>query len=477
MDISTLNIKELHELYINKETTVNEVVSLYMGNIIKNNEKINAYLEIFSDVADYVKLAQEKIDNGTATFLTGVPIAIKDNMLFMGHIASAGSKMLENYVAPYTSPVIQELLNQGAIILGRTNMDEFAMGSSTESSSFGNTLNPLDITRVPGGSSGGSAAAVSMYGALVSLGSDTGGSIRQPAAYCGLVGLKPTYGTVSRYGLIAMASSFDQIGPLAKNIDDAEILYNALSIPDSMDQTLVPIIKRNEYKKEFKKIIGIPRDFIKDGVDPEIMDAFNKTVSGLKDMGYEIVDIKLPLTPLSLAVYYVIQPAEVSSNLGRFDGLRFGFHPDDANLNLNDYYEKVRTGGFGLEVRRRCILGAFILSHGYYDAYYNKAIALQKAIKNEFINAFKDVDIIMLPTAPGLPFKFGEKSDSPLAMYLEDLFTAPGNIAGIPGITVPVRYNKDSLPVGVQAYASHFNEEHLFTIGRDIENLNNKNNE
>jgi aspartyl-tRNA(Asn)/glutamyl-tRNA(Gln) amidotransferase subunit A len=472
IDLNTLSIKALHELYINKKISVAEVVDLYIKNIEEKNKDINAYVEVFTDLDEYIKIAQDKINNGTATFLTGVPIAIKDNMLFKDHIASAGSNMLKNYIASYSSPVVAELVQQGVIILGRTNMDEFAMGSSTETSYYGNTLNPLDITRVPGGSSGGSAAAVAGDMALVSLGSDTGGSIRQPAAFCNLVGMKPTYGTVSRYGLIAMASSLDQIGPMAKTVDDAEILFNALCIPDDHDNTLVLASKRNQYKKEFKKRIGIPRDFIKQGLDQIVESGFEKTLKGLENMGYEIVDISLPLTPLSLAVYYVIQPAEVSSNLGRFDGLRFGYHPENVINDLNEYYKNVRTNGFGNEVKNRCILGAFILSHGYYDAYYRKAITLQNAIKQEFINAFKNIDIILLPTTPGLPFKFGEKSNDPLAMYLEDLFTAPGNIAGIPGISVPMNVDGSKLPIGIQAYAGHFNDEHLFIIGRDIEKIN-----
>ncbi len=470
IDLSTLNIKKLDELYINKDVSVCEVVSAYLDVIAKRDPEIHAYLEVFNDTDTYVAIAQEKINAGTATFLTGVPFAIKDNMLWQGHIASAGSKMLATYVASYTNPIIAELLAQGAIILGRTNMDEFAMGSSTENSVDGPTKNPLNTDLVPGGSSGGSAAAVAMHGALVSLGSDTGGSIRQPAAFCGLVGMKPTYGTVSRYGLIAMASSLDQIGPFGKTVDDVEIVFNALCIPDTHDSTLVPAAKRNEYKKEFKKRIGIPRSFIQEGVDPITLGAFEKTVEGLTKMGYEVVDIELPLTPLSLAVYYVLMPAEVSSNLARFDGLRYGFHTDPLAKDLHDAYLNSRTDGFGLETRRRSILGAFILSHGYYDAYYTKALKLQKAIRHEFVRAFRDVDIILLPTTPGMPFKFGEKTDSPLAMYLEDLFTAPGNIAGIPGISIPVP--TETLPVGVQAYAAHFNEEHLFTIGRDIEKLN-----
>lgn len=474
LNLNTLNIKDLHKLYINKEITVAEVVDLYLKNIEEKNKDINAYVEVFTDLDEYINTAQNKIDSNQSTLMTGVPIAIKDNMLYKGHIASASSNMLKNYVASYSSPVVEELINQGAVILGRTNMDEFAMGSSTETSYYGKTLNPLDESRVPGGSSGGSVASVASNMALVSLGSDTGGSIRQPAAFCGLVGMKPTYGTVSRYGLIAMASSFDQIGPITKTVDDNEILFNTLCAFDKYDATIIPQSKRLSYKKEFKKTIGIPQDFIKSGLDPIVKQGFEETVKGLKDMGYNIVDIELPLTPLSLAVYYIIQPAEVSSNLGRFDGLRFGYHPENVINDLNKHYEDVRTNGFGKEVKNRCILGAFILSHGYYDAYYGKAMALKRAIKNEFIKAFNDVDIILLPTTPALPFKFGEKSNDPLAMYLEDLFTAPGNITGAPGISVPVNVSGSNLPVGIQAYASHFNEEHLFIIGRDIEKLNNK---
>lgn len=466
-DIDTLSIRDLHELYVTGKVTVAEAIAAFRARIDDRNPEIHAYLEVFDDIDEQVKAAQEKIDRGQATLLTGVPIAIKDNMLWKGHKASAGSKMLEDYVAPYSSPAVENLVKEGAIIMGRTNMDEFAMGSSTENSAYGPTKNPLDPTRVPGGSSGGSAAAVAMGGALASLGSDTGGSIRQPAAFCNIVGLKPTYGTVTRYGLIAMASSLDQIGPFAKTVADAEIVFNAIQSPDRHDATLATAEKKEAALRPQGKRLGVPRDFIKEGVDAEVSRAFEASLEILKKEGYEIENIDLPLTPLSLAVYYILMPAEVSSNLGRFDGIRFGYHPANFSGTLGQWYPKVRTEGFGKEARRRSILGAFILSHGYYDAYYNKALAIQGAIQREFEAAFDRVDAIVLPTTPSVPFKFGERSDSPLSMYLADLFTAPANIAGLPAISIPAR--ADGLPVGIQIIAPNFNEELLFSISKDIE--------
>ncbi len=473
IDIDNLTVKKLHELYINKELSVSEVIDAYKNRIQEKNPELNAFLEVYSDIEQYVKIAQEKIDNGSATFLTGVPIAIKDNLLWKGHNVSAASKILQGYVAEYSSPVVESILREGAVIMGRTNMDEFAMGASTENSAFGPTKNPIDVSRVPGGSSGGSAAAVAAGMVLCAIGSDTGGSIRQPAAFCNVVGMKPTYGTVSRYGLIAMSSSLDQIGPFAKNVTDAEILFNALNDIDPHDSTLVPLLKRESNKKDFEKIVGVPYSFIKEGVDEEVTIAFNKSIEALKRAGYEIKDIELPLTPMSLAVYYILMPAEVSSNLARFDGIRYGAKTGNNVNTLDDFYKDIRTNLFGPEVRRRSILGAFILSHGYYDAYYGKAISLQKAIKIEFQKAFKDVGAIILPTSPTLPFKFGEKSNSPLEMYLADLFTAPANIAGIPGISVPVPNEKSNLPVGVQVLSPDFNEANMFKVALEIENLSN----
>jgi len=467
------DIKSLHSAYITGELKVHDVVYSYINNIKQKDGEIHAFLELFTDIDVYITKAQEMIDSGNSNFLTGIPIAIKDNMLWNGHNVSAGSKMLTGYVASYTSPVITELLNQGVVIVGRTNMDEFAMGSSTENSAYGPTKNPIDQSYVPGGSSGGSAAAVAMNGAVFAIGSDTGGSIRQPAAFCGLVGLKPTYGAVSRYGLIAMSSSLDEIGPFTKTVADSKLVFDVLNYYDKNDATLISKQKQQDFKKDFKKVIGVPIDFIKEGVDPEIMQTFNETVEKLKQSGYTIKNIKLPLTPLSLAVYYIIQPAEVSSNLARFDGIRYGYNSPNEFKDLTDFYKNNRSNGFGKEVRRRSVLGAYILSHGYYDAYYNKARLLQNAIKQEFIDAFEDIDAVLLPTTPTMPFKFGDKSESPLAMYLADLFTAPANIAGLPAISVPVKNPESIFPVGIQIVAPHFNEEFLFTIGEDIEKLYN----
>ena len=470
IDLDNLTIKKLHAMYIAKEVTVKEVVDAYLARINERNGEINAYLEVFNDTDTYVKIAQDKIDRGESSFLTGVPTAIKDNILWKGHNVSSASKALLGYVAPYTSPVIDKLLDEGVVILGRTNMDEFAMGASTENSAFGVTKNPLDITCVPGGSSGGAAAAVAMGGALLAIGSDTGGSIRQPSAFCGVVGMKPTYGTVTRYGLIAMSSSLDQIGPITKNCIDAEIVFNVLNFYDENDATLVPMTTRLELKRESGKLIGIPNGFIKEGVDQDVKDAFERTIEGLKKQGYDFVDIDLPLTPMSLAVYYILTPAEVSSNLARFDGIRYGNVPEDTKASsITDFYKYVRTNLLGREARIRSILGAFILSHGYYDAYYNKARALKTAITKEFATAFNTVDAIILPTTPTTAFKIGARAESPLSMYLADLFTAPANIAGLPAISVPVLGT--TLSVGIQIITPKFNDVHLFTIGADIEKL------
>jgi aspartyl-tRNA(Asn)/glutamyl-tRNA(Gln) amidotransferase subunit A len=348
-------------------------------------------------------------------------------------------------------------------------MDEFAMGSSTETSAYGNTKNPIDTTRVPGGSSGGSVAALAMDGALVSLGSDTGGSIRQPAAFCGLVGLKPTYGAVSRYGIISMGSSLDQVGTFGKNVSDAEILFNAINGYDEKDSTSVKKEERLP-SSPLKKKIGVPRSFLSgDGIESDILKNFEENCKRLEKAGYEIVDISLPLIKYSLAVYYIISPAEVSSNLARYDGIRYGLH-EEAD-KLYEVYTKSRGKGFGKEVRRRILLGTYILSHGYYDAYYNTAIKVRHAIKEELKNAFKEVDAIITPTSPFMPFKFGEKLADPVGMYLSDLFSVPANIADIPAISIPSGKNDAGLPFGLHIMAPLFREDILFTIGKDFEKL------
>jgi aspartyl-tRNA(Asn)/glutamyl-tRNA(Gln) amidotransferase subunit A len=467
IDLRNLTIKKAHEHLKNGDFTVKELVNAYLEVIKEKNDDINAFLEIYNDVFGQVKIAEEMFKNETATIMTGIPMAIKDNMLFNGHIASASSHILENYTATYDSFVVKQLKEQGMIILGRTNMDEFAMGSSTETSAFGITKNPLDLTRVPGGSSGGSVAALAMDGALVSLGSDTGGSIRQPAAFCGLVGLKPTYGAVSRFGIISMGSSLDQVGTFGKNVEDAELLYNAINGYDEKDSTSVKKEDRAVIQP-LKKKIGVPRSFLSgDGIDKEITKNFEENCKKLESAGYEIVDISLPLIKYSLAVYYIISPAEVSSNLARYDGIRYGLHVESDKLY--DIYAKSRGKGFGKEVRRRILLGTYILSYGYYDAYYNKAIKVRNAIKQELTKAFMEVDAIITPTSPFMPFKFGEKLDDPVGMYLSDLFSVPANIAEIPAISIPSGKNNEGLPFGLHIMAPLFREDILFTIGKDFE--------
>lgn len=427
-----------------------------------DNNKLNAFLELFADVE-----AQEKVANKSGA-LYGMKLAIKDNILIKGKISSSASKILSNYVASYDATVIKKLRDAGAVFLGRTNMDEFAMGASTENSAYGATKNPHDISRVPGGSSGGSAAVVAAGLADAALGSDTGGSIRQPASFCGVVGLKPTYGRVSRYGLTALASSLDQIGPIAKSVSDAEKIYNVIAGPDENDATTVDA-KFFETKKDEKLKIGVPRHLISSGVAPDVLANFEETLEKLKNSGHELIEIELPAVKYSLACYYIIMPAEASSNLSRFDGLRYGLKKEGKDL-LGDYLE-TRGSGFGPETRRRIILGTYVLSAGYYDAYYGQAVRVREVIKQDFAQAFTKTDVIILPTAPTTAFKIGEKSGDPLQMYLADVFTAPANIAGLPAISIPTGKDKDNLPIGTQLIAPHWREDRLFALGKNLEEL------
>ncbi len=465
-----LTIEKAHALLVSKEITVRELVDTYVSQARARNSEINAYVEIFTDLDTQIATAQKMIDDGTSTPLTGIPTAIKDNMLYTGHVSACGSQMLENYVGTYDSTLVSDLKKQGAVIIGRTNMDEFAMGSSTETSYFGKTKNPYDVTRVPGGSSGGPASAMAMDGALLSLASDTGGSIRQPASYCNLVGLKPTYGTMSRFGLVALASSLDQIGPMTKTVTDAEIAFNLLATYDTHDSTSVPVDMRATYKKDLKKKIGVPYHFFESGgVQAEVLEKFKQTIEMLKNEGYEIVPITLDYISYSLPVYYIIQPAEASSNLARFDGIRYGY--SEEHPSLLDVYSKTRGTGFGKEVRRRILLGTYVLSHGYYDAYYGKALLMKEQIKKELNMVYEDVDAIMTPSTAGTAFAFGEKSGDPVSMYLEDIFVVPANITGDPAISIPLGMDTKGLPFGIQLIGPAFNEENLFTIGKDIESV------
>lgn len=475
MDIKNLTIKQAHELLISKKMSVLELVEATLK-VAEGIRDLNAYLEIFDDVREQAKVAQKMIDEGRAEMMTGIPVAMKDNILIKGRIASASSKMLENYVATYDAFVTRKLRSAGAIFIGRTNMDEFAMGGSTENSAFGVTKNPYDKTRVPGGSSGGSAVVLSSGACLGALGTDTGGSIRQPASFCGVVGLKPTYGSVSRSGLIAMASSLDQAGPFGKTVEDAEIIFDCIKGHDEMDST--SSLDDSTIKVSGKpKVIGVPWDFIRtEGVEKSVLENFEQSIKKLEREGYEVREIDLASLKLGLSVYYILMPAEVSSNLARLDGVRYGYHADGANL-LEDYMRS-RGEGFGREVRRRILLGTYVLSSGYYDAYYGRACAVRDILKNDLAKVFEDVDIIATPTTPTPAFKIGEKSNDPLQMYLADIFTVPVNIAGVPAISVPSGFaDEDSvkLPLGIQFIAPHFGEGALFAIGQDFEKVRDSN--
>lgn len=467
IDLKNLSIHKAHDAFTNGEYSVTDLVNAYLAVIKEKNTELNAYLEVYDDVLAQAKHAEKMFADGTATIMTGIPIALKDNILFEGHIASASSKILGNHIAVYDAFVIKKLKEQGAVFLGRTNMDEFAMGSSTETSAYGVTRNPIDPTRVPGGSSGGSAAAVAADMALVALGTETCGSVRQPASFCGLVGFKPTYGAVSRSGIIAMGSSLDQVGTFGKTIEDAEILFHAINGHDLKDSTSIPEDKRPKTLPALKKKIGIPRSFIADGIDPEVLANFEASCDKLKNAGYELVDVSLPLLKYSLAVYYIVMPAEVSSNLARYDGIRYGLSVEADKLY--DVYAKSRGQGFGREARRRVLLGTYVLSHGYHDAYYNKAINVRRAITEELKSAFKDIDAFITPTVPFPPFKLGEKMDDPLSMYLCDIFSAPANLADIPALSVPSGMTTSGLPLGMQITAPYLREDILFTIGKDFE--------
>ncbi|MFN4181458.1 MAG: Asp-tRNA(Asn)/Glu-tRNA(Gln) amidotransferase subunit GatA [Candidatus Paceibacteria bacterium] len=471
IDTKNLTIEKAHEAIKRGEYTCRDLALAYLKNIEDKNKEINAYLEVFGDVLEQADKADERFKNGTAVLMTGIPIAIKDNILFKGHIASASSKILENHVAAYDSTVVKKLKQAGAVILGRTNMDEFAMGSSTETSAYGVTRNPYDLNRVPGGSSGGSAAALAADMALVTLGTETCGSVREPSAFCNLVGIKPTYDTCSRHGIIAMGNSLDQVSPFGKNVRDAEIVLECISGYDKEDATSTPTevveaIKVKNTKPEMKKI-GVPWHLFKDGTDPEVMENFQASIEKFKNAGYEIVDIELPYSKYSLAVYYIIMPAEVSTNLSRFDGIRYGF--STPGKDLVDVYKKSRYGGFGKEARRRILLGTYVLSHGFHDAYYNKAVKIREKIKQEMLDAFKQVDFISTPTVPVLPFKLGEKMSDPVSMYLCDIFSAPANLSGMPAIALPTGFSKSGLPMSIQFTANHFCDQALFDLGKKFE--------
>ena len=464
-------IKELHDKLINKEITATELIKGYFQVIDEKDNQIKAFLTLTKDSAlEQAEKIDEKIKEGKEiNVLEGIPYAIKDNMLVKGVKATAGSKILENYTASFDATVVKKLKEQGAILLGKTNMDEFAMGSSTENSAFFTTKNPHDLERVPGGSSGGSAASVASKMSIFALGSDTGGSIRQPAGFCGVVGFKPSYGAVSRHGLIAMASSLDIIGPFAQNVEDAEIIFKSIAGKDTMDSTSQDISVATDKTQNIQNtVFGLPKEYFQEGLDDKIKKTIEGVIEKIKSQGAIIKEVSLPSTSYALPCYYIIMPAEVSSNLARFDGIRYSSINDYSNLH--DIYFKTRGEGFGEEVRRRIVLGTYVLSSGYYDAYYKKAQQVRRLIAKEFNEVFKEVDFLITPTSPTFPFKIGEKADDPLSMYLSDIFTVGANIAGIPAINLPCG-KADNLPINMQIIGPYLSDFSLLNISKTIENI------
>jgi aspartyl-tRNA(Asn)/glutamyl-tRNA(Gln) amidotransferase subunit A len=470
-----MSVEALRDGIRNKAFTSEEIVKFYIEKIKKEDGNINSYLTVCEEKAlQDARLVDEKIAKGEAVGkLAGVPIAVKDNICTDGIKTTCASKMLEDFVPPYDATVVKKLKAEDAIIIGKTNMDEFAMGSSTENSAFKVTKNPHDLERVPGGSSGGSAAAVGAKLAPFSLGSDTGGSIRQPAAFCGVVGLKPTYGSVSRFGLIAFGSSLDQIGPFANNVRDCALALEIIAGTDPLDNTSSNKIGSTDYLKGIEDgvkgmKIGVPKEFFGEGLDAEIKEAILTSIEKLKSLGAEIEEISLPITDAGLSAYYVISSAEASSNLARFDGIRYGYRAKEFE-DVYDLMEKSRTEAFGDEVKRRIMLGTYVLSSGYYDAYYKRALKLKKKIKEEFKEVFEKYDLIISPVSPVLPFKCGEKKNNPLEMYLADIYTVNINLAGIPGISIPCATSKNGLPIGLQILGPHFGESKILKAAFALE--------
>lgn len=470
MKIQDFTIKDIQKGLRKKKFSAVELTKAYLDRIKSEDKKIHAFLNVYPEKT----LSQAKdIDNLISQnkeipLMAGVPMAIKDNILVQGLKCTAGSKILENYEAVFEATCVKKLRKAGALFLGKTNLDEFAMGSSTENSAFQKTLNPHDLTRVPGGSSGGSAAAVASGECCCALGSDTGGSVRQPASFCGVVGLKPTYGAVSRYGLIAFASSLDQIGPITKTAEDCKIVFDVIKGKDEKDSTSVGL----GFKSKIKNLrIGIPREYFGKGIEPEIKKAIEKVIQKMEQQGAKIEEISLPHTKYAIACYYLIAPSEASANLARYDGIKYGVgNIKSQTSNLLEDYLATRNQGFGAEVKRRIMLGTYALSSGYYDAYYLKAQKVRNLIKQDFEKVFQKIDVIFTPVSPFLPFKLGEKIDDPLAMYLSDILTASVNLAGLPAISLPCGKVGD-LPVGLQIIGKPFQEAEIFRAGKLVEDL------
>ncbi len=476
MENKHFTIKEISKGLRKKDFSCEEITAFYLNNIKKKDKKLHAFLTVTDDSAlSQAKAIDQKIrKGGELKSLEGIPAAIKDNIITKGVKTTASSKILENYVPPFDATVIAKLKKDNYLLLGKTNCDEFAMGSSTEHSAFGPTKNPWDTSRVPGGSSGGSAAAVAANGCVYALGTDTAGSVRQPAAFCGLIGLKPTYGRVSRYGLIAMASSFDQAGIFGKTVEDVAIVLSVIAGDDELDSTTVktPVPDYSALlKKDIKGLkVGVPKEFFSQGLDPMVADSVRLSIKELEQAGAQIIEVSLPYSEYALAVYYILMPSEVSANLARYDGIRYGFS-DRGAKNLMEVYLKSRGQGFGPEVRRRIILGTYALSAGYYDAYYKKAQQVRTLVKKDFEKVFTKVDCLVGPTTPTTAFKLGEKFSDPITMYLADIYTAAANIAGLPAISVPCGL-VEGLPVGLQIMGKPFAEETILRLAYHYEQNN-----
>jgi aspartyl-tRNA(Asn)/glutamyl-tRNA(Gln) amidotransferase subunit A len=473
MALNELTIHELKDKIKKREISAREVADDVFKRIDAVEGKVHSYITLMREPAyEAAERADRDIREGKINALTGIPVALKDIMCTRGVKTTCGSHILHNFIPPYDATVVKKLRAAGAVFVGKANMDEFAMGSSTETSWFGVTRNPWDLERIPGGSSGGSASAVAADECVAATGSDTGGSIRQPAALCGVVGLKPTYGRVSRFGLIAFASSLDQIGPFTKDVEDCAIMMNVIAGYDPMESTSVPMEVPDYLSFIGKDIrgwtVGIPKEYFIEGIDPEVEGAVRKAITVLEGLGAKCVDISLPHTEYCLAVYYVIAPAEASSNLARYDGVKYGYR-STGSRDLLEMYKMTRSEGFGAEVKRRIMIGTYALSSGYYDAYYKKASQVRTLIKRDFQEAFKSCDVIITPTTPTPAFRIGEKTDDPLQMYLSDIFTISTNLAGIPGISVPCGYTKSGLPIGVQFLAGHFEEGKLLQVAHAYE--------
>jgi aspartyl-tRNA(Asn)/glutamyl-tRNA(Gln) amidotransferase subunit A len=473
MKLNQMTAHQLHQLLMRKEVTAREITEAVLRRVEEVEGRIHAYITPTPEMAlEQADAADLRIQKGEAGPMTGIPTAIKDVICTRGVRTTCGSHILENFIPPYDATVTQKLRAAGAVFIGKSNMDEFAMGSSTENSFYGPTRNPWDLDRIPGGSSGGSAAAAAADECIVSLGSDTGGSIRQPAACCGVVGMKPTYGRVSRYGLVAFASSLDQIGPFSKDVRDTALLLNTISGHDPRDSTSVdlpvPDFTQALVDDVRGMVLGVPRETFGQGVDPEVAGSVREAIEVLKRLGAKTVDVSLPHSDYALAVYYIIAPCEASSNLARYDGVKYGFRARGTE-DLLDMYQETRWQGFGAEVKRRIMLGTYALSAGYYDAYYLKASRVRTLIRQDFEKAFETCDAIVLPTAPTPAFRIGEKVDDPLQMYLSDIFTIPCNLAGLPGLSLPCGFSREGLPIGLQVLGNFFQEEKILRVAHAFE--------